>query len=131
MASCTVFSIRESELAHATEDPLPSYSDLSSKLSVTAHPTHVLELGPAWSEVHAALGNHGGDHLLGFLAAGGDPVPSLDAGPHSSGRAFTPGDTVRLLAHVAQLDEPRLRRILVFLANAVLSGHGIIVHQFR
>jgi hypothetical protein len=138
LARCTVFSISEAELQPAGDETIPSYDELSSKVSKAGKP-HLLELGVQWSQLHEALGSPRGDQLLGFLAAGGEPVTSLEDGPRSSGRFFGPAVTTRILAatvliedkHVAH-DELRqlVRRLRVFLAEVVLAERGIIVHQF-
>lgn len=90
----------------------------------------MLELGPGWRDIHTALGGHGDEHPLGFLAAGGEPVPSMQS-PTASGRCFQPASTVDLLAWVARVDDPRVRKLRQFLADAVLAKHGVIVHHFR
>lgn len=127
---CTLFSVSESELLEATGE-LPSYADGDSLMSLATTPVGlVLELGAAWKDVHAALGSHGEEHPLGFLEVGGDPVPSMQSAT-ASGRCFRPATTVDLLAWVARVDEPRVRKLRQFLADAVLARHGIIVHQFR
>lgn len=129
---CTLFSVSEAELQEATGD-LPAFADGNSRpsISVTTSPVGlVLELGEGWQDVHAALGAHPVDHPLGFLAGGGELVPSMQAGP-DSGRCFMPAATIELLARVARIDDPRVRRLRQFLADAVLAKHGVIVHQFR
>jgi hypothetical protein len=128
--NCTLFTATEAELYEATGD-LPPYADRDSRASITTLPSgQVLELGPAWNEIHVLLGGHGEDHVLGFLVAGGKPVPAMHSGSESA-RSFTPAETVQLLAWVARLDEPRVRKVRRFLADAVIANHGIIVHHFR
>lgn len=127
--ACTLFSVSEAELLEATGD-LPAYSDGDSLQAIATAPVGlVLELGASWRDVHAALGNHDGVHPLGFLAAGGEVVPSMQSAS-ASGRCFKPAVTVELLAWVARLDEPRVRKLRQFLADAVLAKHGVIVHHF-
>ena len=93
---------------------------------------HALELGVTWSAVHRALGEHPGHHLLGFLVGGGDPVPSLADGAHSSGRYFAPILVVQILAAVAQITYPPrdVELLRVFLAETVGADHGLVVHTF-
>ena len=127
--NCTLFSSSEAELVEGTGD-LPAYADGESKMSVTTVPVgKVLELGASWNEIHVALGDHGEDHPLGFLRAGGRPLPTMQSGG-DSGRCFTAAETVQLLAWVARLEDPRVRKLRQFLADAVLANHGIIVHHF-
>jgi len=127
--NCTLFSSSEAELQDATSE-LPSYFEGESKLSITTAPVGtVLELGSTWQDIHTALGSHGDDHPLGFLAAGGTTVPSMQSGGET-GRSFTAAETVQILAWVARLDEPRVRKLRQFLADAVLAKHGVIVHHF-
>lgn len=127
---CTLFSVSESELLEATGE-LPSYAEGDSLQAIATAPVGlVLELGAGWKDVHAALGAHGDEHPLGFLESGGDPVPSMQS-PTASGRCFKPAATIDLLAWVARVDEPRVRKLRQFLADAVLARHGVIVHQFR
>jgi len=135
--SCTMFSVGDSELAPASEMTLPTYDDISSKVTRGTQP-HTLELGPNWAALHTALGDHGADHALGFLAAGGVRFAPLDDGARSSGRYFAAPAVIKLLAAVAKLHdgdfhiEARrpLQRLRVFLAEAVEAERGVIVHLF-
>ncbi|MDB4954526.1 MAG: hypothetical protein JWO36_2095 [Myxococcales bacterium] len=134
--NCTVFSIRESDLAKTpgdatSADSLPGYDDASVHASHLSA-LHALELGVGWSAVHRALGEHPVGHPLGFLAGGGEPVPSLADGAHSSGRFFSPVLVVQILAAVAQITQPprELERLRVFLGEAVAADRGIVVHTF-
>ena len=128
----TVFSIRESDLASARPDTtLPTYDEASGLLSQRG-PLHALELGANWAAVHRALGDHAAEHPLGFLAAGGEPVPSLADRAHSSGRFFAPILVVQILAVLAQITQPprEIERLRVFLGEAVAADRGIVVHAF-
>jgi hypothetical protein len=132
--NCTLFSIRESDLATTTgesPDSLPGYDELSAHFS-HRNSIHALELGPAWSALHRALGEHAAENPLGFLASGGEPVPSLADGTHSSGRFFSPTLVVQILAAVAQIVKPpqEIERLRVFLGETVAGDRGIVVHAF-
>ena len=125
----TLFSVSEGELQEATGD-LPAYSEGESKQSITTTPVgRVFELGAEWDDVHKALGNHGEEHPLGFLVAGGKLVPNMKSGSEES-RCFGAAETVTLLAWVARLEDGRVRKLRQFLADTVLAGHGVIVHRF-
>lgn len=127
---CTLFSVSDAELQDATGD-LPAYSDGDSLQSITTAPVGlVLELGAGWNELHTVLGARGDEHPLGFLASGGEQVPSMQSAA-SSGRCFRPAATIELLAWVARIDDPRVRKLRQFLADTVLAKHGVIVHHFR
>jgi hypothetical protein len=128
--NCTLFSYSETELQEASSE-LPAYAEGDTELGITTAPVgKVLELGESWNELHATLGEHGDDHPLGFLAAGGTPVQSMQSDSDTD-RSFSPIDTVQLLAWVARLDDPSVRKLRHFLADAVLARQGIIVHHFR
>ena len=127
---CTLFSVSDAELHEATGE-LPSYADGDSRLSITTIPEgQVLDLGTSWRELHNVLGDYGIEHPLGFLLGGGTPTPAM-MGSDSAGRCFMPVETVMLLAHVSRQEDPRTRRLRHFLADAVLSKHGVIVHHFK
>jgi hypothetical protein len=135
--SCTMFSVGDSELEPAGDMTLPTYDDISSKVSRAPAP-HTLELGSSWGALHVALGNHGADHALGFLAAGGVRFTPLEDGAGSSGRYFSAAAVIKLLAAVAKLKESDLhvdlrrplQKVRTFLAESVETERGIIVHLF-
>jgi hypothetical protein len=135
--SCTMFSVSDAEIEPSSDMTLPTYDDITSKVTRSAEP-HTLELGPAWGELHAALGNHGADHALGFLAAGGVRFAPLDDGNRSSGRYFNAAAVIKLLAAIAKLKEGDLhinvrrplQKVRTFLAESVETERGIIVHLF-
>jgi hypothetical protein len=129
--NCTLFSVRESDLAATGETSLPNYNDASARLS-PLDPRHTLELRQTWSLLHDTLGGHPAEHPLGFLSAGGQPIPAFDDGVRSSGRFFAPNLVVQMLAAIAQITKPprEVERLRVFLATAVAADRGIIVHLF-
>ncbi len=132
-----MFSVSDSELEPAGDMTLPTYDDITSKVTRQAKP-HTLELGPAWGTLHTALGDHGADHPLGFLAAGGARFAALEDGDHSSGRYFNAAAVIKLLVAVAKLKESDLhvdvrrpmQKVRSFLAETVEAERGIIVHLF-
>lgn len=146
--TCTLFSVAEADLHAPTDATLPSDED-TSKQPVVGKP-HLLELGTDWEPLHLVLAGPSAPSTLGFLVAGGAPVPALEDGPRSRGRHFAPAATVKLLAAVARITEEDivrrvardrvtdlsvveltrvLRRVRVFLAEAVEGDRGVIVHQ--
>ncbi len=132
-----MFSVGDSELAPAGDMTLPTYDDISSKATRGTQP-HTLELGPKWAALHKALGDHGADHALGFLAAGGVRFTPLEDGARSSGRFFAASAVIKLLAAVAKIQDGDLhlevrrplQKLRVFLAEAVEAERGVIVHLF-
>lgn len=150
---CTLFSVNTDDLVAPTTDvSLPSIADRTSKVSAAIDRPHIVELAQIWKPLHAALGNHGPDHPLGFLAHGGEPFKPLDDGSGSHGRYFTPAQTIKMLAAVARVTEDHLMRniakndlavpavaelirslvkLRVFLAEAVTADRGVIVHHMH
>lgn len=150
---CTLFSVTEDDIQSPGADvPLPSIADRTSKVSQAMGRPHIVELGEIWKPLHDALGAHAPEHPLGFLAAGGEPFAPLDEGSHSSGRFFSPAQTIKMLAAVARVTEEHLMRniaknqlavpavaellrsltkLRVFLAEAVTADRGVIVHQMQ
>ena len=53
----------------------------------------------------------------------------MQSGDETS-RSFTAAETVTLLAWVARLDDARVRKLRQFLADVVLTQHGVIVHRY-
>ncbi|MGE0870851.1 MAG: DUF1877 family protein [Kofleriaceae bacterium] len=138
MASkCNLFSIDESELDGGA-DTLPRYDE---QVSIQTHlrPPHILQLGGAWAAVHAALGNHDADCVLGFLGAGGTVFGLLEDGPRSSGRYFDPAQVRTLRDALERVSEDGLTvdvrawcaRVRKFIAEAEDQGRGIVVHHMR
>ena len=133
--NCTLFSLRPSELAGISSDTsLPTYNDATAPHSRLGT-LHTLELGAGWSALHRLLGDHSESHPLGFLAAGGQLVQSLEGTPTkdaSSGRFFAPILVVQILAAIAQIMQPSrdVERLRVFLAEAVTADRGVVVHLF-
>lgn len=151
---CTLFSVTNDELepSASPEVTLPSISDRTSRISAAIARPHIVELAELWKPLHEALGGHGADHPLGFLAAGGEPFAALDDGPRSQGRFFSPARTVKMLAAVARVTEEHLMRniaknklvvpavaelvrsltrLRIFLAEAVTGDRGVIVHHLQ
>lgn len=147
---CTLFSVTDADMAAPSELTLPAM-DHTSKVGATREP-HIVELGSAWTVLHEALGGHPPEHPLGFLAGGGAPFKALFDGQGSSGRHFTPAETVKLLAGVARVTDEslvrnvatkqitslsvgellrKLTKLRIFLAEAVAQDRGIIVHHLR
>jgi hypothetical protein len=152
--SCTLVSIDDSDVSmQVTPDTsLPGYdSDVSSKIQTLA-PNQLLPLGEMWTELHEVWGDPPADHPLGFLAAGGEPLPALADGRRSSGRYFAPAIVARIVAALgdasmamrpgvvrrvfrrARTANPEVQvafdRVSAFLATAVADGRGVIVHLF-
>jgi len=150
---CTVFSVGDADLDEVVDQPdtsLPRYEDLTSRIAVTAQ-TPMLELGVNWQPLHFAFGDHAAVHPLGFLAAGGEAVPALDDGEHSSGRYFAPARVKEILDALQRtpdrdvasnlaasptkldaVDGLRLFDLLTeFLVDAAATNRGIVVHRFR
>jgi hypothetical protein len=145
---CTLFSIAEAELSPPSDGTLPPHDDASSRLSQITHP-HTLELGPSWQLLHAAAGNHTGDHPLAFMVSGGEAFAALDDGSRSSGRYFPPSRIGQILEALDKLSDrqvarnvPRpappkdvqrhLGRLREFLAEVVAAGdRGLIVYAFN
>ncbi|MBL0220752.1 MAG: DUF1877 family protein [Myxococcales bacterium] len=149
MATCTLFSVADTDLAAPAEMTLPTYDERTSKLGAFTQP-HTAELGPNWGALHRALGNQPGTSPLGFLDDGGERFAPLDDGKHSSGRYFAPAAVVKLLAAVAAINDDylmkniaklqilevsvadllrMLARVRIFLAEAVEGDRGVIVHK--
>ncbi|MFN0246530.1 MAG: hypothetical protein ACKV2T_06455 [Kofleriaceae bacterium] len=148
---CTLFSVTLDDIASpGTEVELPSIGDRTSKVSAALGRPHVVQLGGLWKPLHDALGEHPGDHPLGFLGGGGEPFKPLDDGARSHGRFFTPAQTIKMLAAIARVTEDHLMRniarnnlavpavaeliraltkLRVFLAEAVTGDRGVIVHH--
>ncbi|HEY4057736.1 MAG TPA: DUF1877 family protein [Kofleriaceae bacterium] len=147
---CTLFSVTDADVSAPSELTIPA-ADHTSKVGATREP-HVCELGSAWSVLHEALGALPAENPLGFLAAGGAPYKPLFDGTGSTGRHFTPAETIKLLAAVARVtDESVVRNVAVkqivalsvgellrklvklriFLAETVAQERGIIVHHLR
>lgn len=133
-----MFSVEDTELQQPAGDmTLPTYNDITSKVARATAP-HTLALGPNWGALHAALGNHGGEHALGFLAAGGVRFTPLEDGAGSSGRYFDAAAVIKLLVAVAKLKEGELavdvrrplQKVRTFLAESVETDRGLIVHLF-
>jgi len=132
-----MFSVGDSEIDPASDMTLPTYDDITSKVARAAQP-HTLELGPNWAALHGALGNHGADHVLGFLAAGGVRFAPLEDGTRSSGRYYPAAAVIKLLAAVAKIKEADIQvdvrrpfqKLRTFLAEAVETERGMIVHLF-
>lgn len=149
---CTLFSVSNDELAAPSVDvTLPSI-ERTSRVSAAIGRPHIVELGEIWKPLHEALGAHGPEHPLGFLAAGGEPYKPLDDAGRSSGRYFTPAQTIKLLAAIARVTEDHLMRniaknrlvvpavaemirslvrLRIFLAEAVTGDRGVIVHHMH
>lgn len=148
---CTLFSVTDADIEPSADVTLPSIAERTSKVSAALGRPHIVELGAIWKPLHEALGGHDGDHPLGFLASGGAPFKPLDDVGRSNGRYFTPAQTIKMLAAVARVTEDHLMRniakkaltvppvaelirsltrLRVFLAEAVTSDRGVIVHQF-
>ncbi len=129
--NCTLFAISADELDGATDMTLPKYDDVSSKISGVQRP-HTLALGNAWSNVHALLGGHEGDHPLSFMIEGGAAVPAFDDGERSSGRFFSPELVNKILIAIARMAMPpeAVDRLRVFVAEVAATGNGLIVHRF-
>ena len=151
---CTLFSVSNDDLESPSVDvTLPSIADRTSRVSAAIGRPHIVELAEIWKPLHDALGEHGSEHPLGFLAAGGEPFKPLDDGSRSHGRFFTPAQTIKMLAAVARVTEDHLMRniaknkllvmpavaelirsltkLRVFLAEAVSSDRGVIVHHMQ
>jgi hypothetical protein len=126
-----LFAISADELDGATDMTLPKYDDVSSKISGVQRP-HTLALGNAWSNVHALLGGHEGDHPLSFMIEGGAAVPAFDDGERSSGRFFSPELVAKILIAIARMAMPpeAIDRLRVFVAEVAATGNGLIVHRF-
>jgi len=151
-ASCTILSIGPHELHPEGDDSLPAYDDISSKISQLTSP-HMLQLGEQWLPIHMALGAPPATAPLGFLAGGGEALPSLADGDRSSGRYFNPPATqniAKALADVARSFRPSVVRQLFargsrsdldtrasfvelyeFVLKVASSGRGLIVHVFH
>ncbi|HEY1554801.1 MAG TPA: hypothetical protein VGF94_08205 [Kofleriaceae bacterium] len=131
MEYCTLFAIAGTEL-DPSGDSLAGYDDASTGRTPVTNRDTALELGTAWTALHAALGKHGADHPLGFLDAGGE-LRSEFAGPSSNGRYFDFDATVKLLAALARMPSPsrEIERLRVFIADTVAADRGVIVHHFR
>ena len=131
-----MFSISEEELEAASDTSLPGY-DQTSVMTDVAKP-HTLELGTKWAALHAALGNHGATHPLGFLGGGGAAFAALDDGAQSNGRYFTPALVDQIRWAVDRMADMYLRpdlradfeRLRTFLHEAGDQNRGIVVHQF-
>ncbi len=149
MATCTLFSVSDSDLESPPEMTLPTYNERTSKLGSYVQP-HTADLGLAWEALHRALGAHMEGHPLGFLGAGGTRFAPLDDGSRSSARYFPPATTIKLLAAVAKVNDDYLMkniakmqivevsvsdllrllaRVRIFLAEAVEGDRGVIVHK--
>ncbi|HEY4175932.1 MAG TPA: DUF1877 family protein [Kofleriaceae bacterium] len=147
---CTLFSVTDADVSAPSELTLPAM-DHTSKVGATREP-HIIELGGAWTVLHEAFGAHPAENPLGFLVAGGASYKPLFDGQGSSGRHFTPSETVKLLAAVARVTDEsivrnvatkqitalsvgellrKLTKLRVFLAEAVAQDRGIIVHHLR
>jgi hypothetical protein len=145
-------SIRDKDVHVPGDANLPEYdAELSSKISQLSRP-QILQLGPEWQRLHKALGNHGGDNVLGFLAAGGEQLPPLEGAEASLGRYFAPalvgklhsafenaaaqiapGLVRRMLRRATPVDpvlQAAYERALKFLGETVEAGRGIIVHTY-
>ncbi|MGE0870848.1 MAG: DUF1877 family protein [Kofleriaceae bacterium] len=135
--TCNLFSIHDSELQVA-DDTLPRYDDHTSVLT-TLRKVHTIQLGAVWHKLHVALGDHDGENLLGFLAAGGTVFGFLDDGPRSSGRYFGADEVFQLglaLDHISEAALPAdLRstfvRLRTFVREAISGARGIVVHHMR
>lgn len=131
---CTLFPVRDTEIEPPRDQTLPGYDDLSST-QPGGYAAHLLELGSDWRLLYAALGGHGSDHPLSFLAGGGRQLSDVLG---STSRHFDRAETVRLLAAVAKLridvvpaeHRRTLERLRQFLAKSVESGRGVIVIHF-
>ena len=149
MATCTLFSVTDSDLQSPAEMTLPTYDDRTSKMGSYVQP-HTADLGMVWESLHRALGVHPPGHPLGFLGGGGDRFAALDDGARSSGRYFPPATVIKLLAAVAKINDDYLMkniarmqivevsvsdllrllaRVRIFLAEAVEGDRGVIVHK--
>lgn len=147
---CTLFSVTEADVTAQRDETLPPM-DHTSKVGATREP-HILELGGTWHALHKAMGEWPGEHPLGFLAAGGANFRALDDGAGSSGRHFSPVETVQVLAGVARVTDEsivrnvatkqinnapvgellrKLGKLRVFLGETVAQERGIIVHHLR
>lgn len=146
---CTLFSVGDDDLTATASDA--TLSDWDSRTSAAGGKPHVVELGTLWQPLHAALGGHGPDHVLGFLLGGGTPFAPLDEGAHSQGRYFAPAQATKMLAAIARMTDDRLMRgaadsgvevswlelmrvlvrLRVFFADAVTADHGVVVHHLR
>ncbi|MGE0547095.1 MAG: DUF1877 family protein [Kofleriaceae bacterium] len=141
MASkCNLFAIDDTELevGPEPETSLPGYDEQTSVMTQLRR-LHTLQLGTAWPALHAALGNHDADCVLGFLAAGGTVFGWLEDGPRSSGRYFSPEQVRTLHGALDRIADdavaPELQklygRIRSFVAEAEQTGRGIVVHHMR
>lgn len=151
MATCTLFSVADSDLETPPEMTLPTYDERTSKLGSYVQP-HTADLGLAWESLHRALGAHPDGNPLGFLAYGGTRFAALDDGPRSTARYFHPALVVKLLAAVAKVNDDYLMkniakmqiidvsvsdllrllaRVRIFLAEAVEGDRGVIVHKIE
>ncbi len=149
MATCTLFSVTDSDLTSPAEMTLPTYDDRTSKMGSYVQP-HTADLGAVWESLHRALGAHPVAHPLGFLGGGGERFVALDDGLHSSARYFAPKTVIKLLAAVAKISDDYLMkniatmqvievsvsellrllaRVRIFLAEAVEGDRGVIVHK--
>lgn len=151
---CTLFSVTNDDVASSApaEVTLPSISDRSSKVSASIGRPHIVELFELWQPLHAALGAHGPEHPLGFLAGGGEQFAPLSDGERSHGRLFSPARTIQMLAAIARVTEDHLMRniakndlavppvaelirsltkLRIFLAEAVTGDRGVIVHHLE
>ena len=130
MSTCTLFSVSDADLDSPADVTLPTYDDHTSLMAPVAKP-HIVELGTGWEPLHRAL------EPLDLLEGGGERFAPLDDGTRSTGRYWSPAATVKLLAAIAKLkpetldaDVGRLlTKVRVFLAEAVESDRGIIVHK--
>ena len=149
MATCTLFSVLDSDLASPVEMTLPTYDDRTSKMGSYVQP-HTTDLGTSWEPLFRALGAHPEGHPLGFLGGGGTRFAALDDGQRSTGRYFPPPTVITLLAAVAKINDDYLMkniatmqivevsvsdllrlvaRVRIFLAEAVEGERGVIVHK--
>lgn len=138
IGTCNLFSIHDSELQVASDDTLPRYDDHTSIMTKLSK-LHTLQLGASWQRLHVALGNHDGENLLGFLAAGGTVFGWLEDGPRSSGRYFGADEVVHLrlaLDHIKDTALPSevrsmFQRVRAFVQEASSHARGIVVHHMR
>jgi hypothetical protein len=129
--NCTLFAISEGDLEPSL-DSLPAYEDTGAVVVSRTDTKSTLALGSSWVALHVALGEHGPEHPLGFLEAGGESRPEF-LGPTSSGRYFPAPYAVQILAALAGIAQPsrEIERVRIFVADLVARGLGLIVYQFR